>query len=458
MPNLKKMALIPLALAFIFAIKPYYGGEISIRLNEPTDFSFSPSSYSNLVFYSLIYENLFYLTRDGDIYTHLFKEYRYDRTSRTLTLRLKDNLCFSNGTPITAKHIRFSINLFLGLNLGSSRKLKEVIKVIKAEDNQVVIELMYDDPDIVISLTTPELVLVSGNDRVFPGIFYPGDWVKNQYCILKPNPYYPGGRTYLDSLRVVFYDYHYPEMFLSTPGMSDQTFNELNAGVYQNIYLAFPEGNVGSHTRVALYSLLKSFFNAENPRGQPDLNSLTSNEESPITLNIQEFSPSQVRTILRSSNIKLYILSSLSYIEKPLEDFLKKKRLAIDTIYISDNQLVNFMSSTAVKYLLVAKTFNQRTPLADKTKAILKEMTFTRFDESHLKLLNQLDEVSNLKNDELMIDLVAKIIEKIINDGYLLPLCQRRYSLYIKKTVKGIEMDYYGKPLFPKVRLEEGKK
>jgi MarR-like DNA-binding transcriptional regulator SgrR of sgrS sRNA len=452
--NLTRFAVIILAICFIFAIKPYYGGEISVRLNEPTDFSFAPSSYSNLVFYSLIYENLFYLKQDGDIETHLFEEYRYDPAARILELRLKDNICFSNGKSITAKHIKLSIDLFLDLNLGTSQKLRQVIKNVRVEGRRALIELIYDDPNFVSALTSPELVLVSSSDQVFSGVFYPEEWVKGQYVILKPNPFYPGGRSYLDSLRVVFYDYYYPDVFLSSPGLSDEKFAELNAGVYQNIYLVFPEGKVGSNTRFALHSLLKDFFKSENPQNLVDLKSLTSNEESPISLGIQKFSQSRVRSILRYSRIKLYIPSSLNYLEESLMKFLQKRRLSIEIIYVSDNQLVNFMNSTSVKYLLLSRTFNRRVPIAEKIKIILKEMSFARFDESHLKLLNQLDEVSNLKNEELLMDLVAKIVGKVINDGYLLPLCQRRFSLYIKKHLKGIELDYYGKPLFHKVRTK----
>ena len=71
-----KIAVALLALSFIFAVKPYYGGEISIRLNEPEEFAFTPSSYSNLIFYSLIYENFFYLKKNGDIQSHIFQEYK----------------------------------------------------------------------------------------------------------------------------------------------------------------------------------------------------------------------------------------------------------------------------------------------------------------------------------------------------------------------------------------------
>ena len=72
-----KWLLLPLALTLVFAIKPYYGGEINIRLNEPASFNLNTANYSNLIFYSLIYENFFYLKKDGEIFSNVFQEYRY---------------------------------------------------------------------------------------------------------------------------------------------------------------------------------------------------------------------------------------------------------------------------------------------------------------------------------------------------------------------------------------------
>jgi MarR-like DNA-binding transcriptional regulator SgrR of sgrS sRNA len=456
--KIMKIAAVLLALGTIFAIKPYYGGEISIRLNEPEDFAYAPASYSNLIFYSLIYENFFYLKTNGDIVSHIFREYNYDKEVRTLSLQLKDNINFSDGTPITPQNIRVSLKLFLDMNLAASRKLRSMIKAFQAqpEENRLVIELLYDEPNIVASLTTPELVLTAGSDRAFSGMFFPAEWVKNQYIILKPNPFYPGGRSYLDSLRVVFYDYYYPDVFLADPGLLDKKFIELDAGVYQNIYLVFPEGGVSDNTRIALHSLLKSFYNDwGQASGEKllELNALTSNEESPIKLNIPTFSGRRVRSLLRYSKVKLYILSSLRKMEEAFNEFMKKWGTPIETIYISDSQLINFMNNTSIKYLLIAKTFNRRMPIEEKIKIILKEMSFGRFDENYLKLLNQLDEMKFLKNEEMTIDLVSGIIEKIINDGFILPICQKRFAIYVKSHVKGIEMDYYGKPLFQKVRI-----
>jgi ABC-type transport system substrate-binding protein len=456
--KISKIAVALLALSFIFAVKPYYGGEISIRLNEPEEFAYTSSSYSNLIFYSLIYENFFYLKKNGDIESHIFQEYNYDKQSLTLNLLLKENACFSNGSPITPQHIKVSLKLFLDMNLAASRKLRRMIKSIRTQppENRVFIDLLYDEPNIIASLTVPELVLTAGSDQVFSGIFYPVEWVKTRYIILKPNPFYPGGRSYLDTLRVVFYDYYYPDVFLSEPGMLDEKFIELNAGVFQNIYLVFPEGRVGDNTRIALYSLLKNFYMSWNQDMKTkllELHALTSNEESPVSLNIRSFSPRQVRSILRYSLVKLYILSSLKRMEEPFNEFMKKRSTPIETIYISDSQLVNYMNNTSVKHLLMGKTFNRRMPTEEKIKIILKEMSFTRFNETYLKLLNQLDEMKYLKNEELTIDLVSKIVEKMIKDGIILPICQQRYSIYVKSHIKGVEMDYYGKPLFQEVRI-----
>lgn len=448
------------------AIKPFYGGEITLRLNEPEDFSYTPSSYSNLIFFSLIYENFFYLAGDGNVHSHIFKEHRYDKQSRTLNLVLKDNISFSNGDPITPQNVKISLNLFLDMNLASSRKLRRMIKQIRvpARENRLEIELLYDDDNIIASFTTPELVLTSGSDQVFSGMLKPDEWVKNRYIILKPNLFYPGGRSYLDSIKVVFYDFYYPDVFLAEPGMGDDRFIELDAGVYQNFYLTFPEGKVGSNTRIALYSLLKGFFKAQAEGaegggevakpGIVELNALTSNEESPITLNIRTFSRGRIRSILRYSKTKLYILSSLKKMEDAFHQYIRKRGAPIETLYISDSQLVNYMANTSIKYLLMVKTFNRRMPLEEKIKVILKEMSFARFNETYLKLLNQLDEMKRMQDDELSMNLVSGIIEKIINDGFILPLYQRRYSLYVKKQIKGIILDYYGKPLFRKVRVD----
>ncbi|MCP4220106.1 MAG: hypothetical protein GY765_36075 [bacterium] len=445
-----KIVVIILALSMIFAIKPYYGGEITLRLNEPPGFAYTPSDFSNLVFYSLLYENLFYLKSNGEIFSNVFRYYKYDAATYTLSLDLRENISFSNGDAVTGESVELSLNLFLENTVDSSLRLRQVIKNIQCEDGRVTIGLQYDKPDVVNLLAAPELVLLSGSGGVFSGMFQPVEWEKGKFIRLSPNKYYPGGRTYLESVKVLFYDFYYPDIFLSGPGLNENGFREYNAGIYQNIYIVFPGGKVGTNTRLALYSLLREFAKSID---MTPLNVLTSEEESPITLNIKKLYNSRVRSILRRSRIKLYIVSSLKQIEEKLVEFLKKKRLPISPIFVSDSQLETYLSNAGgVDYLMMVKVFNKRMPQAEKIKKIIKEMSFSRFDENYLKLLSQLEEVRALKNEELLLEQVAGLIEKVVGDGFLLPLFQKRYSLYVKEEIKGLELDYFGRPLFTRMR------
>ncbi|HLP48685.1 MAG TPA: hypothetical protein VK469_22275 [Candidatus Kapabacteria bacterium] len=448
-----KIIIIAIALSvLISAVKPYYGGEVSIRLNEPTNFSYTPSDYSNLVFYSLLYENLFYLKNNGELFSNIFSNYKYEAAERTLVLDLKENLSFSNGDPVRVESIKLSLDLFLDLKIENALKLRRIIKSIeiKPGENRILVRLLYDHPGIVSLLSAPELVLMSGGRGVFSGMFYPVEWEQNRFLRLVPNIYNPGGRTYLDSVKLVFYDYQYPDIFLAKPGLTNETFTEFNAGIYQNIYLGFPSGKMSPNIQIALYSLLREFAGVID---MEPLNVLTADDESPVTLKIKTFSDRDARSILRRSRVKLYILSSLKEIEGKFEEFLKQKDVQLETIYLNDNTLANFMDSAQVNYLLLVKVFNKRVPPEEKIKRIINEMSFSRFDETYLKLVNELEEVTSLKNEELLMDQVSRLIEKIVNDGLLLPLFQKRYSLYVKKDIKDIEMDYYGRPLFQRMQI-----
>lgn len=449
----RKVLLILAAVLVSFSIKTHYGGEVSIRLNEPSSFTFSHSNYSNIIFFSLIYENFFYLKSGGETFSNIFSHYMYDRENKTLSLNLKKNLCFSDGSQITSNDVKVSLNLFLNKNLLTAKRLRNIIKNIRAQGETVYMELLYDRPDIIGLLTVPELVLLPGS-QAFSGIFYPREWVKGKYILLRPNRFYPGGRTYLDGIKVLFTDESNADVFLGEPSaFKDYGYGEFNSGIYQNTYLCFPKEKVGKNTKAALYTLVKQFFLSTGSARA--LNSLTSDDESPITVNIRELSSWRVRSILKYSKTNLYVFSSLSHLEESFNDFLRNKGIALESIFISENQLVQYLNNTPINFLLLEKIFSKRMTMEEKILKILQEMIFTHFDETYLKLLNELKEIRFLKNQELLIDHIARVIEKIINDGVLLPITQKRFSLYIKEGIRGVDIDYYGRPLFQRAGLNE---
>ncbi|MCX6554304.1 MAG: ABC transporter substrate-binding protein [Candidatus Aminicenantes bacterium] len=447
--NKRKLLTQLLALCLVFAIKPYYGGEISIKLNEPTSFTLNTANYSNLILFSLIYENFFYMQKDGAITTHVFKDYRYDPGSRTLVLTIKDNLSFSSGKPLAAKNIQMSLKVFLGANLFAASKLNRIIKNIRVEGAQTIIELLNDYPDIVAMLTVPELAVLAESEQSFSGPFYPEEWEKGKYLILKANPFYAGGRTFLDAVRVMFSDDALPDVFLSSPKSVKENYREFDSGIYQNIYLCFLQGDVGQNTKIALYTLLKKFNEASGFKYR-ELRTLTSDEESPVSIQIKTFSPQKTASILKSSDITLYILASLSYLEKDLTAFLKNSNLKIETLFIDDSQMMNFLNSSAIKYVLIDKIFQSKIPIEEKISRILKESSFNQFNVKYLRMLGELDEVKYSNSQDLLMEQIARISEAIINDGFIFPLFQKNYSLYIRKDWQATEIDYYGRPLFQK--------
>jgi MarR-like DNA-binding transcriptional regulator SgrR of sgrS sRNA len=439
-----KFLLMLISLAFIFAIKPNYGGEIKIKLNEPDTLSYTSSNYSNMIFYSLIYENLFYMQSNGYVYSHLFSSYVYNTQLTRLQLQLKDNLCFSNGKPISGQNIKYSLEFFLNLNYYYSTKLRKVIKRISVSQNSINIELYYDYPDILSLLSAPELVLISGENQVFSGMYVPIEWVQKQYIKLAANKFYPGGRPYLDHIKVVFNEVELPDIFLSSPNAGRDNYTETESGVYQNVYIAFPKTKISQNTRVALYSLLKDFNEYKSLKS---LQSLTADAESPVAIEIEKFSKHKIRTVLKSSKIKLYLLSSLNYLDNDLLAFFKENGIRIETVYLDNNELQNFLENIAIEFVILEKIFNKRQPTEEKIKKIIKEMTFQRMNVDYLKLINEMEEVKNFKNEEMFVTQLAKMIEKIISDGFILPLFQNDFSLYVKKDLAPITMDYYGRPV-----------
>jgi MarR-like DNA-binding transcriptional regulator SgrR of sgrS sRNA len=206
---------------------------------------------------------------------------------------------------------------------------------------------------------------------------------------------------------------------------------------------------VGQNTKIALYTLLKRFNEATGFKYK-ELHTLTSDEESPVSIQIKTISPQKTASILKSSDIKLYILASLSFLEKDLTAFLKDSNLKIETLYIDDSQMMNFLNSTEIKYVLIDKIFQNKIPVEEKISRILKESSFNQFNVKYLRMLGELDEVKYSNSQELLMEQIARISETIINDGFIFPLFQKNYSLYLRGAWQAVEIDYYGRPLFQK--------
>ncbi len=432
-------------------IRKDYGGEIKLYLNEPNGLNPVLSNYSNIIFYSFIYENFFYLTSDGKFFSNIFESYYYDKDKKYLKLTLKKNISFSNGDPIDSKVIIKSLKLFFTKKNLNSVKLSKLIKNIIAKHNNIYINLLYNKDGLIYLFAAPELLVINDSGNGYSGPFYPKEWIKGEKIILESNKYYAGGRPFIDKIIVYFNKNKEYDLFIGEPKSNIKDYTEYPSGVYQNIYLCFPEGKIGKNTRVALFSLLKRFFS--NYKTLSSLNSLTSDEESPISIEIKKFSLRKIKSILRYSRINLFVLSSLKHYEQDLMNFLNKNRLRINTIFIANNEIKNFLENTEIKYLLVEKVFKKKDPIEEKIKRIIRELTFKRFNEDYLVKMNQIDELINLRDEDLLMDKLAEIVSEIIQNGVILPISHLRYSIYVRSDIKNLMIDYNGRPLLHKVNI-----
>ena len=452
MTNIKKIFIVIVSIFFIFAIKIRYGGQLSILLNEPVDFNYSTTNYSDTVFYSFIHENFFYMKKDGSIYSNVFSKFSYDKNKNQVYLEVKSNSSFSNGSPITGKNLHYSLKVFFNRENFVAKKISRSVKRIETMDNKIYINFSYELDNIFQLLSSPELVILSMNENAFSGMLIPDEWERKKYLKLIPNIYYPGGHTYLDKVKVTFDNKSSPDMFLADPGSKFASHIEFRGGMYQNIFLTFPIGKTGKNTRIALYSFLKVFFGKYEFE---DINSLTSDRESPVSITVNQFSMRKIRSILRNSQLKLYINSSLKKYEEELNKFIKKNYLRISLVFIKNTQLRDFTESgTFIKFYLTEKLFSSKTPHVDKIKKIIFELTFSRFSEKYLQIVNELDELKYLKNSELLMDRLASVIEILINKEFILPLKQKQFSLYCKDKFQNFFLDYYGRPVFTKIRMK----
>ena len=443
--RVKRLVSLLLPLVLMAAIKVPFGGEITLRLNEPASTDPSPTGYSGAIFTSLLYENFFFQNERGEIDTHLFHTTSYDPQSRTLRLHLRPNLSFSDGSPLTAAQVAASLKVFMGHDLLSASRLNRLIKTVRNEQDTVRIELIQDAPTILELLAAPELVVVSDQGKTFSGPFAPGEWVKGQSFQLKANPFYPGGRPCLDSVRLLFTDSPTADILLASPGKKIGHYREMDAGVYQSAYLVFPQPGNSANIQIALTTFLREFFTTLGPSFRP-LDSLISDAESPITIRVKTFPEAKMKSLLRYADIKLYAPVSLREMEEPFRRYCEGNRVRIELLFVEPAQLTNIIKTSGIRFLLIDKTWQRKTSVAEKVARVIRETTFTQFDEKYLRLLNELDETARMDDEKLVMEQAARAITMVVEDGFILPIFQRNFSLYVRDRISNLALDPLGRP------------
>ncbi len=107
---------------------------------------------NNTVYYQPVYDQLFRLDPEAEVQPNLATEWSYDETLTKLSLTLRDDVTFTDGTPFNAAAVQANImNTKSGTN-EAANQLKSVESVDVVDDTHAVINLNAPDPSLVPNL------------------------------------------------------------------------------------------------------------------------------------------------------------------------------------------------------------------------------------------------------------------------------------------------------------------
>ncbi len=171
----------------------------------------SAAAYASYQTHQAVIEPLMRFGADGySIEPGLAESWVYDPEGLTITFTLQDGARFSNGDPVTAEDVAFSLDIWnAGPNFGGSW---DAIVGVTGEGNQVVLELAYPDNTLMAVLASS----ISGimpqdfagmteddyyNNPIGAGPFVVDEWSLGGRIVLTPNEfYYDPERPYVDEL------------------------------------------------------------------------------------------------------------------------------------------------------------------------------------------------------------------------------------------------------------------
>lgn len=132
------------------------GGE-SLTLTSilyPTSFDPSEAEWGNRSpYYQSVYDTLLLATTEGEIEPWLATDWEYNEDNTELTLTLRDDVVFTDGSELTAEVVAENLEHFRGGSGPDSNYLSAVEAVSAPDESTVVIELDGPDPALLNYLT-----------------------------------------------------------------------------------------------------------------------------------------------------------------------------------------------------------------------------------------------------------------------------------------------------------------
>lgn len=126
-------------------------------LNSNSKYSFNPfiaTNLSNQLVCDLVYENMVEVDNNFEVIPNLITDWRHSDDSKTWTLTIAEGHVFHDGTPVTAKDIRYSLDKAINADRFLGR-FASYQGAYVASDTQVVVSLGIGDGQFIKLLNIP---------------------------------------------------------------------------------------------------------------------------------------------------------------------------------------------------------------------------------------------------------------------------------------------------------------
>lgn len=140
------------------------GGTLTLgAIIAPTTYDAAGSEWGNRApFYQAVYDTLLLATAEGEIEPFLAESWEYDETNTVLTLKIRDDVTFTDGSKLTADVVKQNLERFKAGTSPDAGYLAGVSSVEAPDETTVVITLAAPDPAMLNYLTRSAGLVASG--------------------------------------------------------------------------------------------------------------------------------------------------------------------------------------------------------------------------------------------------------------------------------------------------------
>ena len=130
---------------------------------SPTSLDAATAGWGNASpFYQAVYDTLLLATPDGTIEPFLASEWSYNEDNTELTLTLRDDVTFSDGSALTSEVVKTNLERFKAGTSPDASFLRNLDTVETPDETTVVLKLSAPDPGMLSYLTRDPGLIASG--------------------------------------------------------------------------------------------------------------------------------------------------------------------------------------------------------------------------------------------------------------------------------------------------------